>query len=220
MYKVCIFDLDGTLTDTLDSITYSVNETLKELHLSSITREQCREFIGSGAAVLIEKSLRASGDENAQYLEKAKTIYKRIFGEFCTYHVTPYDGVEDMLRSLKSRGLKLAVLSNKPHEQTVKVVHSIFGEEVFDFVQGQQEGVPRKPDPALLKKLMHLFYVSKDEVIYVGDSDVDMKTGKAADVYTVGVSWGFRTEDILKSHGADLLIHRPEELITIIEDKE
>ena len=123
--KTCIFDLDGTLTDTLESITYSVQETLKEMGLMPITKEQCCAFVGNGARVLIEKSLDAGGDKKAARIEEGMEVYGRIFDENCTYHVTPYDGIEELLKTLKAQGVKLAVLSNKPHRQTVKVVREI-----------------------------------------------------------------------------------------------
>ena len=137
MIKACIFDLDGTLTDTIESLTYSVGETLKEMGLPPITKEQCQSFVGNGARVLLDKSIRAAGDSEALRLEEAMEIYGRIFDENCTYHVTPYEGITALLKELKERGVKLAVLSNKPHRQTVKVAEEIFGREVFDAVQGQ-----------------------------------------------------------------------------------
>src|SRR5699024_10179093 len=145
MYKACIFDLDGTLTDTLDSLTFSVNETLKEIGLPQITEDQCRIFVGNGAKVLIEKALRAGGDTELKHFDEAMAAYRRIFDENCTYHVVPYPGVKEMLAQMRAMGLKLAVLSNKPDRQAVHVVSEIFGEGVFDRVQGQRDGTPRKP---------------------------------------------------------------------------
>ena len=124
--KACIFDLDGTLTNTLESMTYSVNLTLKEMGLSQITKDQCRMFVGNGARVLIEESLKVSGDPKASRIEEGMKIYGRIFDQNCTYHVTLYEGIPEMLKALKDRGIHLAVLSNKPDRQTVKVVKEIF----------------------------------------------------------------------------------------------
>ena len=186
--NVCIFDLDGTLTDTLASLTYSVNETLKEMGLSPITAEQCRSFVGNGARVLIEKALAAVGLPDKSRLEEGMEIYGRIFDANCTYLVTPYEGVRDMLVEMKEQGMKLGVLSNKPHRQTVKVVREIFGEGMFDCVQGQQEGIARKPDPEGVYRLMDALKVSKEECLYVGDSEVDIQTGKNAGVRTIGVA--------------------------------
>lgn len=211
--KACIFDLDGTLTNTLESLTYSVSETLKEMGLPPITQEECRSFVGNGARILMEKALAASGDVNGSRIAEGMEIYGRIFDANCTYHVTPYEGVRRMLAELKERGMKLGVLSNKPHRQTVKVVREIFGEGVFDCVQGQQEGIARKPDPEGVYRLMEALETSKEECLYVGDSEVDIRTGKNAGIKTIGVAWGFRTRDILEAAGAETIIETPGELI-------
>lgn len=214
--KACIFDLDGTLTDTLESLTYSVAETLKEMGLNPITPEECRSFVGNGAKVLMEKALKAAGDAGGDRLDVGMEIYGRIFDANCTYHVTPYEGIRGMLKELKKRGIRLGVLSNKPHRQTVKVVREIFGEDVFDRVQGQQEGIARKPDPEGVYCLMKALEASKEECLYVGDSEVDIRTGKNAKVRTIGVSWGFRSREVLESVGAEAIIDAPGELLKFI----
>ena len=220
MYKACIFDLDGTLTDTLESLTYSVNETLKELNLSEISSEQCKAFVGHGARYLIEQALIASGDKKLEHIEEAMSIYARIFKVNCTYHVAPYEGIADMLNVLKEAGVKLAVLSNKPHVQTVSVVTSFFEEGLFSHVQGQVDGVPRKPDPTAAWMIAEKLQVEKEACVYVGDSDVDMLTANAAGMVSVGVTWGFRPKQVLLENGAEHAIDYPEELISIIKQKE
>ncbi len=219
MYQTCIFDLDGTLTDTLESITYSVNLTLQELGLSGITRAQCKEFIGNGARYLIRESLKAAGDADATQLEQAMGVYGRVFGKNCTYKVEPYEGIVELLENLRAQGVKLAVLSNKPHEQTKDVVAKFFGRDIFNYIQGQCEGIPRKPDPAAALMIAEQFGVSKEACIYIGDSDVDMETAGAAGMESVGVTWGFRSEEVLKEHGAKHIIHHPSELLSIITEK-
>lgn len=214
--KACIFDLDGTLTDTLESLTYSVNETLKEMELSPITDKECESFVGNGAKVLMECSLRAAGEENLDRLNEAMERYGRIFDANCTYHVTSYDGIEEMLGRLKESGIRLGVLSNKPHQQTVKVVREIFGEDIFDCVQGQQETVARKPDPAGVFRLMEKMQVTEEECLYVGDSEVDIRTGRNAGVKTVSVTWGFRTREELEAAEAGMIIDIPGELLQYV----
>lgn len=218
MYKACIFDLDGTLTDTLESLTYSVNATLRELGLGQITPTQCKEFVGSGARRLIEQSIQASGDPEASRIEEAMEAYGRIFKVHCTYHVAPYDGIVDMLQELKKEGVQLAVLSNKPHLQTKDVVATFFEEGTFARVYGQQEGVPRKPDPAAVHMILDELGVSSEECLYIGDSDVDMLTGCAAGVASVGVTWGFRSREVLKEHGATYVVDKPEEIVSIVKE--
>ena len=214
--KACIFDLDGTLTITLESMTYSVNLTLKEMGLSQITKDQCRMFVGNGARVLIEESLKVSGDPKASRIEEGMKIYGRIFDQNCTYHVTLYEGIPEMLKALKDRGIHLAVLSNKPDRQTVKVVKEIFGDNIFDYAQGQKDGIRRKPEPDGVWYLMEQMQVSKEECLYIGDSEVDAATGKNAGLKTIGVLWGFRDRKTLETAGADHLIERPEELLQFV----
>ncbi len=214
--KACIFDLDGTLTSTLDSIHYSVNETLKEMNLPGITKEECRQFVGDGARCLMERTLHRTGRENVCRIEEAMIVYGRIFDENCTYLVEPYDGILDMLKELKKRKVQLAVLSNKPHPQTVKVVREIFGEGIFSYVQGQMEDVPKKPDPTGVWVLQKKMGVSKEECLYVGDSEVDVRTGHAAGAKTIGVLWGFRSREALVDAGAKNLITHPKELLNFL----
>lgn len=214
--KACIFDLDGTLTNTLESMTYSVNLTLEEMGLSKITKDQCGLFVGNGARVLMEKSLKAAGDTDASRIEEGMEIYGRIFDQNCTYHVTPYEGIPEMLKALKDKGIHLAVLSNKPDRQTVKVVKAIFGEELFDYAQGQKEGIRRKPEPDGVWYLMEQMHVSKEECLYIGDSEVDAATGRNAGLKTIGVLWGFRDRKTLETAGADDLIDRPDELLQFV----
>ena len=214
--KACIFDLDGTLTNTLESMTYSVNLTLEEMGLSKITKDQCRLFVGNGARVLMEKSLKAAGDTDASRIEEGMEIYGRIFDQNCTYHVTPYEGIPEMLKALKDKGIQLAVLSNKPDRQTVKVVKAIFGEELFDYAQGQKEGIRRKPEPDGVWYLMEQMHVSKEECLYIGDSEVDAATGRNAGLKTIGELWGFRDRKTLETAGADDLIDRPDELLQFV----
>ena len=218
MYKACIFDLDGTLTDTLESLTYSVNATLKELGLMQITDTQCKAFVGNGARRLIEQSLQVAGDPNADRIEEAMETYGRIFKKYCTYHVAPYEGIVDMLQELKEQGVQLAVLSNKPHLQTKEVVATFFEEDIFTSVYGQQERVPRKPDPAAVHMILEELGISGEECLYIGDSDVDMQTGCAAGVPAVGVTWGFRTKEVLIEHGATYVVDKPNEIISIVKE--
>ena len=216
MYKACIFDLDGTLTDTLESLTYSVNTTLKELGLSSITREQCRAYVGNGPRPLLEQALKAVGDHELVHIEQAVEIYARVFKEGCMYQVKPYEGILELLAALKEKGLRLAVLSNKPHEQTTKIVASFFEAGTFDLVEGLKPNVPRKPDPTAAVFIAEKLGFTKEACIYIGDSDTDMMTGNNAGMFPVGVTWGFRDRDVLIEHGAKYLIDHPQELLTII----
>ena len=214
--KACIFDLDGNLTATLESLAFSVKETLKEMGLPQITTDECRSFVGNGARYLMERALEAAGDRELSRIEEGMEVYGRIFDENCTYLVTPYEGITETLKQMKDKGIKLAVLSNKPHQQTKKVVERIFGEDVFDCVQGQKEGIARKPDPDGIYRLLEEMQAGREECLYVGDSEVDVETGRNAGVRMVGVSWGFRSREALKAAGAGIIIDSPEKLMQFV----
>lgn len=220
MYKACIFDLDGTLTDTLDSLTFSVNGTLEEMGFAAIDREKCRMLVGNGARVLMEKALLAGGAENLDRIDEAMQIYGRIFDANCTYHVIPYQGIQELLDDLRASGIQLGVLSNKPDRQAVHVVEEIFGKDVFQWVQGQKEGVPRKPDPFAALKIAQIFNALPRECVYIGDSEVDIATGTAAGMVTVGVDWGFRDRETLRAAKAAHIVSTPKELKELIMRQE
>ncbi len=218
MYRLCIFDLDGTLTDTLDSLTFSVNETLKEMGLLPVTAEKCRQFVGNGARVLMEKSLLEAGEADLRRIDEAMQIYGRIFDVNCTYHVVPYEGIPGMLEAMKQKGMKLAVLSNKPHRQTVHVVESVFGKGMFQHIQGQRENIPRKPDPKAALQIAEELGISPEDSVYIGDSEVDIATGTNAHMMTIGVTWGFRGRAVLQEAGARYIAGSPEEIMKMIRE--
>lgn len=216
MYKAAIFDLDGTLTDTLESMAVAGNKTLESVGLEKRSVEEYKYFAGDGADTLVRRILVAAGDTECKLFDKAYNLYRKEFAIDCTYKVKPYDGIMDMVKQLKDKGIKLAILSNKPHARVVEVVYKFFGEGIFDIVQGQVDGVAKKPDPQGAILIAQKLGVQVDECIYVGDTDVDMKTGKSADMYTVGVLWGFREEEELKVNGADKIVSKPSEIIELI----
>ncbi len=218
MYRLCIFDLDGTLTDTLDSLTFSVNETLKEMGLLPVTAEKCRQFVGNGARVLMEKSLLEAGEADLRRIDEAMQIYGRIFDVNCTYHVVPYEGIPGMLEAMMQKGMKLAVLSNKPHRQTVHVVESVFGKGMFQHIQGQRENIPRKPDPKAALQIAEELGISPEDSVYIGDSEVDIATGTNAHMMTIGVTWGFRGRAVLQEAGARYIAGSPEEIMKMIRE--
>lgn len=228
MKKAVIFDLDGTLADTLESISYCTNKALADFGFPAIEKQSYRRFVGNGAKMLIIRALRADGDqENSLRAEPDEDgfvtrpihfteVYERYMEYFekdCMYKVAPYAGIRELLAALKERKIAAAVFSNKPHANAVNVVETLFGEGCFTLIQGQEEGLAIKPAPdgvfAILKKLE----LNKEEILYVGDSCVDMDTGKAAGVETIGVLWGFRDREELMEHGADALIEKPMDLL-------
>lgn len=216
MKKAVIFDLDGTLADTIASITYCGNLALSRFGLPAFGEDDYRHFVGDGAAMLVRRALSAAGDERQEHFENVYEAYREIFAENCMYQVKPYAGIPALLEELKNRKIRIAVLSNKPDADSRRVVEELFGRGFFDFVQGQKEEVPRKPDPAGVYRIMEAFGLSAGDFLYVGDSGVDMKTGKAAGIFTVGVLWGFRDRKELMENGADAVIGKPEELLACL----
>jgi len=217
MKKAVIFDLDGTLTDTIASIKISADKAVGKFGFGPFSEEQYKYFVGDGAATLIERCLEAGGDKEHAFFEGAFAEYQRVFEEYCMYQVKPYDGIRELLAALKEKGVKLAVLSNKPHERTKEVIQSIFGESCFDEVRGQMASVAKKPSPEGVFRIMEAFSdaepMAAEDILYLGDTGTDMQTGKAAGAFTVGALWGFRTEEELRENHADAIIKNPMQLL-------
>lgn len=216
MYKACIFDLDGTLLDTIESIAVNVNKALAKYGFEPHEIEEYKHFVGDGQEKLIERSLIASGDTELKMFEEVSAEYKRIFAEGCILNVKPFDGIRELLDTLKSNGIKLAVLSNKNHENAVTSVHEMFGAQYFDFILGKKDGIKLKPDPQCVQVTLNGLNVDKSECVYIGDMLTDMLTGKGSGIFTVGVKWGFGGEEALRKGNADVIIDRPEQLLPIV----
>ncbi|NLL79295.1 MAG: HAD family hydrolase [Clostridiales bacterium] len=211
--QAVIFDLDGTLSDSLDSITISANQAIGAFGFAPYDRERYKYFVGDGADELLRRCLKNGGDEKLQYFDRVKEEYKKIFEEYCMYRVKPYEGIREVLEELKARGIKIAVLSNKPHPRTLDVIHALFGEGYFDCVQGQTPEIERKPSPEGVFAISRYFHIPVEDMLYVGDTSTDMKTGKRAGAFTIGVLWGFREREELEENQADAIIAHPSEII-------
>lgn len=214
--KACIFDLDGTLADTVESIAYSANMALEAVGLKPLAISRYNYFAGDGVDTLIQRTLKAAGDESLSHYEEAFRIYKKIFKDNSMYRVTAYSGIKKVLGQLKERQIHIAVLSNKPHRQAVEIVNTLFGQGYFDYIQGQQEDIPKKPDPAGAYFIAEKFNIRCEECMYIGDTNVDMQTGNNAGMYTVGVLWGFRSREELEANNAHAIISQPEELLSLL----
>lgn len=216
MIKACIFDLDGTLANTLESMAYVANEILENMGLEPQPVENYKYYCGEGADMLIRRCLKDAGDPELVHYEECRNIYRKKFDEDPLYKVVPYDGIKDVLKELREQGMKLAVCSNKPHVAAVKVIDKMF-EGYFDFVIGQSDKIRRKPAPDEPLKAASEFGVLPSECMYIGDTKTDMETGKAARMHTVGVLWGFRDRDELVNNGAEALAEKPQDLLKIYE---
>jgi len=217
MYKACIFDLDGTLADTIESISHCSNEALARVGLPPQEADSYKQFAGDGYVVLLKRCLKAAGDEELSKLEDMKAAYNEIFATDCMYHVAPFAGIEDLIENLKMNGIKTAVLSNKPDKATKEVVGNIFKEGSFDCVQGLHDGIKKKPDPDGALEIAQAFGIKPEECVYVGDTDTDMKTGNSAGMFTVGVTWGFRSEEELRVHNAHAIVNEASEIFHFFE---
>ena len=217
MKKAVIFDLDGTLTNTLKSLWKSTNMALATAGLPPHEIDSYKYFAGNGAKELIRKSLIADGDAELVHFDSVMEAYNRIFEEYCMYEVKPYDGIQELLKALKEKGLHLAVNSNKPQPRTVDVVEEIFGKDTFDLLVGQCEERRRKPAPDGVNYILEQLHLNKEDVLYIGDTCTDMQTGKSAGVFTVGALWGFRDRQELVENHADAIIEKPLELLQYID---
>lgn len=210
--KAVIFDLDGTLADSLESIAYCANTALAHLGYGPFEKSDFRHFVGDGARKLLERCLLHRGEEDLEHIAQFEKEYKELFEEFCMYKVEPYDGIIALLEELKQEGILIAVLSNKPHERAVEVVETLFGKDCFDVILGQKDDIPRKPSPDGIYYIAERLNLPLSDIVYVGDTNTDMKTGKAAGVLTIGVLWGFRDRKELEENDADVIIKYPDEI--------
>lgn len=216
MIKAVVFDLDGTLLNTLDALSYCMSQTMKKLGLREIDKDHTRYFVGEGAKVFVERSLIYNGDKNLDLLDKAYSIYNDIFSKDCLRNVRPYKGIPELLKELKAMGVKLAVLSNKSQSGVEANINTIIGEGVFDLIYGERPGIPKKPDPTALGMLINELNILKNELLYVGDTATDMLTAKALGCLSVGVLWGYRDERELSENDADFIIKTPGEIGDIV----
>jgi len=220
MIRAVIFDLDGTLSDSIHSIKYCADRALAPEGFGPFSVEDYKYFVGDGAANLIRRALAAGGDAEGVHFESAFARYKEIFAVDCMYQVKPYEGIPELIRELKKRDLKISVLSNKPHAETIRVIETLFGKGCFDVIRGQVDGVPIKPDPAGAISIMDTLGLKPEEVLYLGDTATDMKTGKGAGAFTLGVLWGFRTRDELERAHADAIISHPAEALAFLDQSD
>ncbi len=218
MIKACVFDMDGTVSNTINSITYFANNALENNGLSGFSPDDYKLMVGDGAKTLVRRMLDKNGCTDEAVFERVLKEYNESYDADFLYLTHPYDGILPLLDALRERGIPTAVFSNKPHPTTLKVAEALFGDR-FTIVLGQREGCPVKPDPTGLKEILQQLDVSPEECLYVGDTATDMKTGKSAGAYTVGVLWGFRSEQELRDNHADVIISRPEEILDILDKK-
>ena len=212
--KAFIFDLDGTLIDSLADIAESINRMLDARGYPRCEQEVFKQMVGDGMEKLVERAL-PEGARSEELIKICVEEYRAHYDTLWNAQTRPYAGIVEMLSSLKSRGLKLGVISNKAHRFTVPMTEHFFGPDVFDHILGQRAEVPRKPAPDGAHEMTAFLGLKTDEMAYVGDSGIDMQFAKSSGMRAVGVRWGFRSEAELLECGADALVSSPAELFNL-----
>lgn len=213
MYKLVIFDMDGTILDTLEDLTDSMNVSLREYGLPERRIDEIRRFVGNGLHKLTERSVPdGTSDEVVENVFNYLFTYYR---EHCDIKTKPYDGVISLIERLRAAGCKTAVVSNKADGAVQELCRCYF-DGLFDLAVGDRPNQRKKPAPDSVNEILRELEISASEAVYVGDSDVDLETARNANMDCISVSWGFRDKDVLISKGATTIIDRPEEADEII----
>jgi phosphoglycolate phosphatase len=215
-FKCVIFDLDGTLVDTIADIAEAMNHTLAGHGFPPVPTEDYKDFVGRGIRNLARLALPAAARED-RIIDAVTQDAIRRYAARPLVHSRPYGGIPEVVAELKRRKIKTAVLTNKPDPVAQLVVGGLFPPDAFNYVTGEKPGRPRKPDPASTWEILMKLDCTPRETIFMGDSEVDMETARRADCHALGVSWGFRARPVLEKAGADRIIDRPEELLGLID---
>ena len=214
-FKAVCFDLDGTLLDTLDDLAYCTNKVLSERGFPIHPVDEFRHFVGDGAKMLMIRALPEEA-RNETLIGECRKDFETIYRECWNRQTVPYHGISELLDSLTKLELKLAILSNKPHEFTVLNVNHILQSWNFDVILGQRERIPKKPDATGMLEICQKLGLTSEEFIFLGDTATDMKTAVSSGCYPVGVLWGFRNEKELKDNGALAVIKNPLDLLDLL----
>lgn len=208
MIKCAMFDLDGTLVNTIEDLARAAAFTVEQLgYNKKWSMSDYTSFVGNGAKLLVSRSFDNTLDE--EQLENALEVFKKKYQQILLDNAYAYDGIKESLEYIKQQGIYLAVVTNKPHKAAVKMVEEIFGRDYFDVIVGAVEDKPKKPDRYMPSLALSKLQISGDEVIFFGDSDVDIKTARAIGACAVACSWGYRSEDSLKKAVPDAIIYKP-----------
>jgi len=217
MKKNIVFDLDGTLLDTLEDIAISANEALKTLGFEARPIEHYRYYVGEGVFKLFE-NIFAKNVQSHETICRAVELFETHYAKQFDCHTQPYEGIGKLLSFLQARGFKMAILSNKPDAFTKKCAFKYFRTWTFDAVFGVREGVPRKPDPTAALEICERWGISPEECFYLGDTMIDMQTANRAGMKAIGALWGFRDEAELREHHAAYLAKTPGEVIKLLAE--
>ncbi len=216
--KALVFDMDGTLLNTLEDLAEATNRTLNQHGYSTHPIDAYRHFVGSGARELIRRALPESARDDTT-VEACLATFNAWYNEHWNVNTHLYDGISELLDLAVKENLKIAVLTNKPQAFALQCQDVFLNQWSIDVMQGQEPGLPLKPDAAISQRVTDALQVEPGEVWYFGDSDVDMKTAKNAGYYAIGVTWGFRSSQELADAGAEKLINHPNEIIKELESR-
>ena len=215
-FKAILFDLDGTLLDTLADIAGAANAGLKALGFPEHPIESYRRFVGDGAGCLARRVLPEDHQED-ETVDRCRLVIASEYAKCWADNTKPYPGVPEMLAELQGRGIPMAVLSNKPHDATLTVVKGYFPDCHFQVVRGALPSVPVKPDPAGAIQIAEELDILPERFVYLGDTDTDMRTAVGAGMFAAGALWGFRTAEELTANGAKVLVKTPQEVLNLFE---
>lgn len=213
--KCVIFDLDGTLVDTIDDLGLACDHLLRQKGITpGWTKEDYKNFVGNGAKLLVERAF--SGKLSEYELDCQYALFKKIYGEIMFDNAYVYAGMAEVVHSIKKAGIKLAVCTNKPNAAAEKIADHFFGKDTFSMVRGAIDGVPKKPDPAIAKEIINKLAVEASDCIWVGDSAVDIETAENFGCECIAVTWGFRSRESLSERDPDYLIDDPKDILKIL----
>lgn len=215
---LCIFDLDGTLLNTLPTIAHYGNCALAEHGFGKIAEERYKHLVGDGRDLLIHRMLGEWNADNDENFQKVRTSYDRRYEAGYLYLAKPYEGIMEAVSELKKRGVKLAVLSNKPDNVAAAIVKEVFG-DIFSVAWGNRPDFPRKPDPTSALEICRILGEDAENTVFIGDTSVDIFTGRNAGFYTIGAEWGFRDRKELENAGADFVAGSPSEIVRAVFDR-
>lgn len=216
MIRGVVFDLDGTLLDTLEDILDVVNHVFQQEGLPPESPEAVRRAVGRGVENLVRKLLPGRSTDG-KYVRKLSGMIRDAYSEKEPVKTRPYPGIPRLIRKLRTQGMPMAVLTNKPHTAAMESVELHFGADCFSIVSGAGEDRPMKPSPGSAEHVLKKLGVPPEMIIMVGDSDVDMDTARVSGMVPVGVSWGYRDTDLLLEHGAEHIVTEPYGILEIVE---
>ena len=215
-YTIAIFDLDGTILNTLEDLADSTNYALKTCGYPERAMDEVRQFVGNGIRKLMERAVPEGTP--VEEIDRVHETFTAHYKVHCADKTRPYDGIMELLQNLKKDGCKLAVVSNKADYGVQELCKQYF-DGVFDFAVGEREGIRKKPAPDSVNEVLKTLECSRDRAVYIGDSDVDIQTAANAQMDHIIVEWGFRDVQFLISQGAKVLVEKPEEILEIVEGR-